>query len=281
MHSAQRLSTADQTFDFSFVDSLAHRDIDGCRLYEPFSTSLPSARRPRLLFVPGGYHGAWCYANYLRYCVDNDIVCATVDLAGHGALAPDPALLDLSVVGLGQQVIAAFDALPGPTVVVGHSLGGLLAALCATHRAVAGLVLLAPSPPGNLPGAQGVAPLPVDTACPPPTDIEIRKRFLGSGGDEDVDAIAARLCDESPRVLNDRYLLRVQVDPAQQHAPGICIAAGRDTPDRHPKGQDRAVADFLGLSYLRLDDAPHCMMYAAGWEHSMAAIHTWYRNTFN
>lgn len=281
MRPAPLPATPARPFDFSYVDTLPHQDVDGCRLYLGKPATPPPAAQPRLLFVPGAYHGAWCYANYLQYCDEHGIACAAVDLAGHGALAPDPGLLRLTVPDLARQVLAAFDALPGPTVLVGHSLGALLVAWCATQRTPAGLILLAPSPPGNLPGAKALPPKPVDQVCAPPADEEIRSRFAGTPEDADVSAIVARLCDESPGVLNDRYLLRVPVDPGRQRAPGLCIEAGRDTPDRHPEGQDRAVADFLGLACQRLDDAPHCMMYAAGWERSMAAIHTWFRSTFN
>jgi pimeloyl-ACP methyl ester carboxylesterase len=272
--------TITNNFDFSFADNLPQQMGDHYRLYigEPTVAVAPNA--PRFLFVPGAYHGAWCYAHYMRYFMERGIACAAIDFWGHGSQPQDEGFTRVNVAELGRELIAAFDSLSGPTVVVGHSMGALPSAICATQREVAGLVLLAPSPPGNLPGAQPIPAMPVDTVCAVLSASQIRDRFIAADESRDVSAIIERLTGEASNVLNDRYLLRVVVDAKRQRAPGICIEAGRDNPERHPVGQDQAVADFLNLDFVRLDTAAHCMMYADEWETSAALIETWYRNTF-
>ena len=270
-----------RNYDFSFIDRLPYRDHEGYRVYigDP-CRDLPQVG-PRLLFVPGAYHGAWCYAHYMEYCMEHGLACAALDLRGHGALRADTGFADTTLLDLAQQVVSAYDILPGPSIVVGHSLGALPAAWCATQRDIAGLVLLAPSPPGNMPGAHALPAKPLGTLCPAPSPDEIRMRFVAADPLRNVAAIAERLNDEAPGVLNDRYLLRIAIDNEKQLAPGLCIEAGLDTHDRHPPGQDHAVATFLGLSHQRLENMPHCMMYADGWETSIQAIESWYRTTFN
>jgi len=281
MHAAA-LSTAlpdasADPLDFSLADRLPARAAGRGRLLIGAS---PRGGRPGLLFVPGAYHGAWCYAHYLAYFAAAGLACAALDVRGHGALPQDAAFPSVTIADLGQDVADALDALEGPTVVIGHSMGALPALLAARRRPVAGVVLLAPSPPGDLPGAQALPPVPGTKPRKAPDASEIRARFLATAPARDVGEVSRRLCAESPQVLNDRYLLRVAIGAAPLGAPGLCLEAGLDTHDRHPPGQDRAIARRYGFSHAVLARQPHCMMYADNWQASAGAILEWHRAQF-
>ncbi|MFJ3464803.1 alpha/beta hydrolase [Achromobacter spanius] len=263
--------------DFGAADRLPVRDAGGGRLR---IGAVSQDIRPGLLFVPGAYHGAWCYAHYLDYFAAAGLACAALDVRGHGDLAQDAEFPEVTIEDLGQDVVSALDALGAPTVVVGHSMGALPALLAASRRPVAGVVLLAPSPPGDLPGALALPPVPGNAPRAAPADTEIRARFLATAPDRDVSAVARRLCAESPQVLNDRYLLRVAIGTASIRAPGLCLEAGLDTHDRHPPGQDQAIARRYGFSHALLAGQPHCMMYADHWQISADAILDWHRTQF-
>ncbi|MFY0480576.1 alpha/beta fold hydrolase [Achromobacter marplatensis] len=263
--------------DFSLADRLPARRAGQGRL---IAGAPPQDGRPGLLFVPGAYHGAWCFAHYLDCFAAAGLACAAVDVRGHGALPQDAAFPSTTIADLGQDVIDALDALEGPTVVVGHSMGALPALLAARQRPVAGVVLMAPSPPGDLPGALALPPVPDATPRAAPAPAEIRARFLATLPDRDVAAVTQRLCAESPQVLNDRYLLRVAIGAGAFDAPGLCLEAGLDTHDRHPPGQDQAIAQRYGFSHAKLAGQPHCMMYADQWQVSAAAILAWHRDRF-
>lgn len=239
-----------------------------------------STQQPAMLFVPGAYHGAWCYGHYLSYFAQREIDCFAIDLPGHGELSDAPGFAALGIDDLGQCVRRACGMLARPIVLVGHSMGAVPAMLAARHRTVQGLVLLAPSPPGNLNGAQALPAVPIGRLMPPPNEDDIRRRLIGADEGCDVSSVTARLTAESPRVLNDRYLLRVAVDPAGVTCPGICFEAERDDPARHPAGQDQAIARFLGLTYRCLPGQPHSMMYGAHWQASAEAIFEWYTGEF-
>lgn len=262
--------------DFSLADRLPARPAGHGRL---LTAAAPNGK-PGLLLVPGAYHGAWCYAHYLDYFARAGLACAAIDLRGHGALPRDDGFIDAGIADLAADVVSALDLLDAPTVVVGHSMGALPALLAASQRAVAGVVLMAPSPPANLPGARGLPPMPADAVRAAPAAGEIRARFLATTPTRDVSAVTQRLTPESPRVLNDRYLLRVQIDPAAVTAPGLCLEAGLDTHDRHPPGQDRAIARLFGFAHAVLAGQPHCMMYGDQWHVSADAILEWYRQQF-
>ena len=263
--------------DFSLADQLPTRRAGSGRLV---IGATPQDGRPGLLLVPGAYHGAWCYAHYLNYFAKAGLACAALDLRGHGALPQDAAFPSVTIADLGRDVVSALDVLDRPTVVVGHSMGALPALLAAQARPVAGVVLMAPSPPGDLPGALGLPPVPADTPRAAPAATEIRARFLATTPNRDVSAVSQRLNAESPQVLNDRYLLRVAIKAESINAPGLCLEAGLDTHDRHPPGQDQAIARRYGFSHQVLADQPHCMMYADHWQISAAAILAWHQEHF-
>ncbi|CAB3671384.1 hypothetical protein LMG26696_03904 [Achromobacter pulmonis] len=262
--------------DFSLADRLPARPAGQGRL---LTAAAPNGR-PGLLFVPGAYHGAWCYAHYLDYFARAGLACAAVDPRGHGPLPQDAGFVDAGIADLAADVVSALDLLDAPTVVAGHSMGALPALLAASQHDVAGVVLMAPSPPANLPGALGLPPVPAGIARAAPAASEIRARFLATSPTRDVGRVMQRLNPESPRVLNDRYLLRVPVDPAAITAPGLCLEAGLDTHDRHPPGQDHAIARLYGFSHAVLAGQPHCMMYGDQWQVGANAILDWYRRQF-
>jgi pimeloyl-ACP methyl ester carboxylesterase len=88
-----------------------------------------------VLLVHGAWHGSWCWEPLLPHLAAAGLDVATVDLpsAGdHGDLAADVAV-----------VRAALDARPGPTVLLGHSYGGVVVSEAAAGRSdVAHLVYL-------------------------------------------------------------------------------------------------------------------------------------------
>lgn len=260
--------------DFSALDDRKTLDYGKCRVYIGHETTAA----PSLLFIAGGYHGAWCFSHYLDYFEHAGIGCYAIDLPGHGALA-DSLSPNQDMAELATSLIEACRALARPLVLVGHSIGALPALMAAKQLDPAGVILLAPSPPGNLPGALPLRSIAVGAFKRPPCADEVRDRFLGSQV-KDVTPVTERLGPESPVVLNDRYRLRISVDPTRITCPGICFEAQLDDHDRHPPGQDQNIARFFGFDYRLLPDQPHCMMYGPRWAQSALAIHTWCHLTF-
>lgn len=228
--------------------------------------------RPPVLLVHGGYHGAWCWDYWAGRLIAEGREVAALDLRGHGGLAPPPDYPETGVLGFVEDVVAAIDALDRPPVVAGHSLGGLLVPLAAARRPTAALLLVCPSPPGNLPGAQRVSLVPEGAPVPPLPAAVARSRYAEHLSDAELADLVAKLCAESPRLLNERYDLRVAVDPAAIGAPVLVVEGGRDDPERHPAGQDQAIAGFYGGAHLRLDDAPHDLMLGPGSDRWFEAI---------
>ncbi|MGB6104397.1 MAG: alpha/beta hydrolase [Pusillimonas sp.] len=260
--------------DFSRMGERTATDLGGCRIYTGHHGK-PGG--PALVFVHGGYHGAWCFSHYLDYFAQRRIGCYALDLPGHGALAAGMRP-DMGVEFLAARLVECVAKLARPVVLVGHSVGAIPVMRAAMDLDLHGLVLMAPSPPGNLPGARALPMVPADKLRAAPSPAEVRRRFLDVADDVCVDSVMALMCPESPAVLNDRYALRIHIDPGRIACPGVCFEAGRDDEDRHPEGQNLAIARFLSIDYALLDSQPHCMMYGPQWQESAQALCAWYRH---
>ena len=233
---------------------------------------------PTILCIPGGYHGAWCFAPLMTTFAQAGIAAAALEPRGKGTLAAagDPAT---GIEDYADDAVAAAATLDGPVVLLGHSLGALIALRAAMRvPRLAGLLLVAPSPPGNMPGVAPVPEVSEGGLIAPPREAVAVNRFLGGARPPGLADYLAALSPESPRALNDRYALRVAVDAARfTSIPSLVIEAGLDDAERHPAGQDAAIAAFLGGSHLLLPDMPHCMMLAPWVEEASAPLLAWHR----
>jgi pimeloyl-ACP methyl ester carboxylesterase len=237
---------------------------------------------PPLLCIPGAYHGAWCYEAWLDAFAAAGLGAAALEKRGHGTLRGG-LLPDTGIDDFAADAVEAAGVLGAPPVLVGHSLGALIAMRAAERLmpgGIAGLVLVAPSPPGNLPGAAKVPLVPEGALRPVPDLATTAERFLGGATPSWLPDYQAKLSPESPRAMNERYDLRLPVDSSRLAGlPVFVLEAGRDDAARHPPGQDAAIATFLGGTHALLPEAPHCFMLGAWAAESAAAIVTWYRAT--
>jgi pimeloyl-ACP methyl ester carboxylesterase len=104
-----------------------------------------------LLFLHGAFGGAWTWREiFLPLFARRGRRAAAVSLRGHGG---SDGHTELRLAGLGdyladvRSAIAEFDE---PPVVIGHSLGGLLAQMLIGRETMRGLALLASLPPEGM-----------------------------------------------------------------------------------------------------------------------------------
>jgi pimeloyl-ACP methyl ester carboxylesterase len=231
---------------------------------------------PVLLFVHGGYHGAWCWQKFMHWFGERGQATAAVDLRGHGGLVQTGDFHQQGVADFASDVSEAARELDRPVIMVGHSLGGLVGMLAAREVAPVAQILLAPSPPGQLEGLTPLPAYPEDRPVMPPEAMAARTKFLAHY-DGEIDSFMSCLCAESPRAMNDRYRLRVQVDPGWIKGPTFCLSAGRDQKHLHPPGQDEAVARFFGGAHMIRPDAAHDMMLDDQWQETAWLLLDWLR----
>lgn len=108
-----------------------------------------AATRPPILFIHGLLGGAWYFDRYQQFFAERGHPSFAVNLRGHHGSRPVP---DLGRVSLREYAADALEAARwvGRPLVVGHSMGGLLALTLAAENAVPAAVLLAPAPPRGI-----------------------------------------------------------------------------------------------------------------------------------
>lgn len=111
--------------------------------------------KPPLLMIHGAFCGGWAFDKLAGFFSARGYDCHTPSLRYHDRephLPPHRQLATTSMADYAHDLVALIDTLGAAPIVVGHSLGGLLAQMVAARRPVAALVLLAPSAPwGVLP----------------------------------------------------------------------------------------------------------------------------------
>jgi len=110
-------------------------------------------KRPPVVMIHGAFCGPWAFDDFRLPFEEAGFGVHAPLLRHHGhGHNPPPALGQTSLLDYAHDLAGFIATLPEPPVLVGHSLGGLLAQMLAARGLARALVLLAPSAPwGVLP----------------------------------------------------------------------------------------------------------------------------------
>ncbi|ORW34054.1 alpha/beta hydrolase [Mycobacterium paraense] len=107
-----------------------------------------------LLFVHGGWHGAWCWdEHFLDFFAGAGYRAVAMSLRGHGASPTDKPLQRVSIADYLDDVRSVADDLGGSPVLIGHSLGGYTIQRYLEDRSAPAAVLVGSLPPSGVLGA--------------------------------------------------------------------------------------------------------------------------------
>lgn len=178
------------------------------------------------VLIHGAGGGGWEWAVWSRVLRSHEGVVRAPDLRAVAGGAPQDALAATTLDDYVAQVDAEVAACAVPPVLVGASLGGLLAASVAATRAVRALVLVNPMPP-----VPWCAELPADGDVPDVVDwgrrasLASTRRALPDADDATCEWAWRQWRDESGEVLRAARAGRAVARPG---VPVLMLASEKD-----------------------------------------------------
>jgi len=274
----RRPSVVMRPWDWSLPPAAVHREVLSI-VPEGWAQQPRSTRTPPLLFIHGLAHGAWCFAeHWLPAAAERGFPAYALSLRGHGGSGGGRRLGRTVLRDYVHDVLQVITTLPEPPVLIGHSMGALVAQLVAERYQARGLVLLTPSP---LQGAVGILgglvrnrPLDAMRVVAGGT-LPLREQDLFVGLDPVTAArYVGRLGREAPLV---QYQLLVPRRIGPVRAPVLVIGVRGD------RVVDRAAVEGTAVAYrVRpqwFEGIGHDLMLDRGWERPLDAILGWVADT--
>jgi pimeloyl-ACP methyl ester carboxylesterase len=242
-----------------------------------------TADRPGVLCIPGAFHDAACWdAHWLPFLAARGVDARALSLRGHGASAGHEGLQRAGLDAYAEDVERVLDAADRPLVLVGHSMGGVIAErVFARRRDVAGLVLVACSPlrvpplvalrlllrqpPAVVRGLIGK-----DPAAARPAFCEFF--FSDALPDADRARYVAALGDESQRAVGEVFARDALVRAADDDRPALVLAGRGDWSIPRRAHERLARAWDAPLEWC---DGAHDLMLDAPWQDAAGRLLEW------
>lgn len=241
-----------------------------------------------IVMTHGAFCGGWAFENFRRPFEAAGHTVLAPDLRGHGPNDSAEAVVGVSMTDYARDIAELCAAQSQPAILMGHSLGGLVAALAARKTRVRAVVLLAPSAPWGVASssmeeavtafglhmlgpfwAQGVAP-----------DRSLMRHYSLDRMSKDAqEAAVARLRPESGRALWEALnwwldpFMTTSVGVGPLDAPCLVMVGQRDVV--HPPSTVRQTATRLGGTYREMPGMSHWLPGEPGWEDVAAAALEW------
>jgi len=246
--------------------------------------AVPAARTrsASLLFIHGMWGGSWLFERPLALAAAAGWEAWAINLRGHHGSRP---VADLGRVRLADYVQDVTDALQKvrPAIVIGYSMGGLLAQIVAARPEVRAAVFMVSAAPrgilalrwpvirrlGRYAGAllRGRA-FRLDDA----DAVELMLNRLSPDGRAAV-LERQRLTLESGRVARELALAPPAVDAARVRCPTLVVGASDDRIT--PAAVQRRIARKYGADYLEAAGHGHMWIVADGGEATFAQALGW------
>jgi pimeloyl-ACP methyl ester carboxylesterase len=229
-----------------------------------------------LIMVHGAFCAGWAFDDFRAPFETAGYRCLTPNLRGHG---PGESVAGVSMGDFAKDIAALAAAQPEPPILIGHSMGGLVAQMAAARAKVRALILLAPSPPWGIPGGSlEEAASAVSLYALGPFWLQAIQPDYSAAASYSLDrldkpkrkAVFARMVPESGRAMWETLnwwldpFMTTLAPPHKITAPVLAMAGERDM--IHPAATVRQVATRLGGETRVLPGMSHWLLSEPGWE---------------
>jgi len=233
-----------------------------------------------VLMIHGAFCGPWSLAGLKDRFEAAGHAVTSPCLRFHDRTPPPAALGTTGLLDYAADLEEEIAALEHPPILVGHSMGGLLAQMLAARREVAALVLLAPSAPWGVPPttlfeigaaqAMHLHPGYWNKVLEPSRDIALA-HSLDKLPRHMRDAVFAGFCAESGRATFEIMnwgldMTRAsEVDASAVTCPVLLLTGGEDRINP-PTTVARIAARYANAEHVVFDGMGHWLIGEPGWE---------------
>lgn len=241
-----------------------------------------------IIMVHGAFSGGWSFDDFRQPFEAAGHLCQALDLPGHANGGDRVAVTGLSMSQYAATVVTAIKACAAPPILIGHSLGGLVAAMAAQRAPVSRLIMLAPSAPWGVTGStieEGASAISLYSlgaywAQPIDPDANLAREYSLDRFSADARGVVfSRMGPESGRAMWEVFnwwldpFMTTQLSPSSSRAPVLVGVGGRDR--IHPPATVRQTANLLGAEFQVFTEMSHWLVGEPGWEAVAGACLDW------
>jgi pimeloyl-ACP methyl ester carboxylesterase len=236
--------------------------------------------RPPVLCVHGMFGGAWQFDRWLPLLAERGYDARALNLRGHHGSRP---VADIGKVSMRDYVDDALEAAGaiGSPVVLGHSMGGLIAQKLAEAGAAQAAVLLCAGPPRGilvtslaLVGRQlKYLPAMLRGRAIRPDRADADSLMFNRTPEAEANSAFARLVPDSGTAGREISFGAVVVDQTRVQCPVLCVTCSDDRFVVPRIG--RALAAKYGAERLVAEGNGHMVIIEPGWEGLASRVLDW------
>lgn len=245
----------------------------------------PSARPP-ILFVHGMFGGAWYFEKFQCFFAEHGYSSYALNLRGHHGSRAVTDIGRVSVLDYVDDTLEVARALPRAPgidrpIVIGHSMGGLIAQKVAEASAASAAVLLCSAPPSGiivlslrllrLAPTFGVPILTSRGLYPKPSDAD--DLVFNRIPVEERAGLFQRFAPESGRAAREMTFSTIPVDAQKVDCPVLSVSATDDHMVLPRVG--RQIAHKYGALYEEFPGLGHFIVWEPGWATVASQIAWW------
>jgi pimeloyl-ACP methyl ester carboxylesterase len=245
--------------------------------------------KPPMLFIPGYFAAAWAYECYLPFFAERGYAGFAVNLRGRAgsALPPGKSLGEVSLddfIADGREAARSLADRFEPPIVVGHSMGGLIAQKLGEEGLARALVLLSSAPPrgirlvtARLLGRQLMyLPALLRSKTVTPRWRDARELVLNRVPESERRAMFAQFVPDSGRAGREMSVGSTAVDAEELRSHGCPVLVVTSDDDRFipPRIAQRIAQRYRAPVYIARDHG-HFLLREPGWTEAASFIAGW------